>query len=370
MDRGGAWPENGVGGKRRAPMPAWELLGEAGLASARQRTHHCARPVRLRGSTRLVSTTTGEVRPIYSSSDEIDGITSVPCGNRRAAVCDSCSATYKRDAWGLITAGLAGGKGIPASVGDHPCTFATLTAPSFGPVHGMRQKGLCRARRDHPVCPHGRPLWCAKRHHHGDRDLGEPLCVDCYDYTAHVVWQWYAPELWRRFTIALQRDLARPAGLDGRVVSRGVQDLLLQGRRVPGSRRDPRARADPPRWAGGPRRPPASAGTVDSRSRGLRQGRGRPGERLVRSSPRRNRLSAPMGRPGRYPCHHWGGRPRWSWRGGRASGAGGFLPGEVSDQGHGGLRPPRARPERCARARYRRQPARRTDHCRRGTDRL
>ena len=64
-----------------------------------------------------------------------------------------CSATYKRDAWGLITAGLAGGKGIPASVADHPCTFATLTAPSFGPVHGIRQKGPCRARRDHPVCP-------------------------------------------------------------------------------------------------------------------------------------------------------------------------------------------------------------------------
>ncbi len=43
--------------------------------------------------------------------------------------------------------------------------------------------------------------------------LGEPLCVDCYDFTAHVVWQWYAPELWRRFTIALQRDLAARTGL-------------------------------------------------------------------------------------------------------------------------------------------------------------
>jgi hypothetical protein len=28
-----------------------------------------------------------------------------------------------------------------------------------------------------------------------------------------VVWQWHAPELWRRFTIALQRDLARRSGL-------------------------------------------------------------------------------------------------------------------------------------------------------------
>ena len=191
------------------------MLGEAGISSAQQRTHDCARPVRLSGSTRLVNTTTGEVRTVYSSGQEVDGTTWIPCGNRRAAVCEPCSATYKRDAWGLITAGLAGGKGIPASVADHPCTFATLTAPSFGAVHGVRQKGPCRARRDKPVCPHGRPLWCSKRHRDGDPRLGEPLCVDCYDYTAHVVWQWHAPELWRRFTIALQRDLARRSRLVG-----------------------------------------------------------------------------------------------------------------------------------------------------------
>ena len=28
-----------------------------------------------------------------------------------------------------------------------------------------------------------------------------------------MVWQWHAPELWRRFTITLQRDLARFCGL-------------------------------------------------------------------------------------------------------------------------------------------------------------
>ena len=82
----------------------------------------------------------------------------------------------------------------------------------FGAVHGIRQKGPCLARRDKPVCPHGRPLWCTRRHTDEDPRLGEPLCVECYDYTAHVVWQWYAPELWRRFTIALQRHLAHQAG--------------------------------------------------------------------------------------------------------------------------------------------------------------
>ena len=36
---------------------------------------------------------------------------------------------------------------------------------------------------------------------------------ECYDYTGHLVWQWWAPELWRRFTIALRRQLARHLGL-------------------------------------------------------------------------------------------------------------------------------------------------------------
>ena len=127
----------------------------------------------------------------------------------RAAVCPSCSREYKGDAWHVIMCGLAGGKRIPESAADHSCTFATLTAPSFGAVHGLRDKGPCRARRDKPICPHGRPAWCSKRHTEDDPQLGQPLCAQCYDYTGHIVWQWHAPELWRRFCIALQRDLAK-----------------------------------------------------------------------------------------------------------------------------------------------------------------
>jgi hypothetical protein len=138
------------------------LVGEAGQADAEKRARGCTRPVRLAGSTSLLDRSTGEVRPVYSSSSELDGITYVRCGNRRAAVCPSCSAEYKGDAWHLLRCGLAGGKGIPESVATHPCTFATLTAPSFGPVHGLRQKGPCRARRDRPVCRHGRPAWCTR----------------------------------------------------------------------------------------------------------------------------------------------------------------------------------------------------------------
>lgn len=46
------------------------------------------------------------------------------------------------------------------------------------------------------------------RHEDGDPSLGQPLCWECYDYASNVVWQWWAPELWRRFAISLKRLLA------------------------------------------------------------------------------------------------------------------------------------------------------------------
>lgn len=186
---------------------------EAYRRDAERRARGCVRPVRLRGQRNLVDTRTGEVTTLYDSADELDGQVYVRCGDRRARVCPSCSREYKGDAWHLLLCGLAGGKGVPADVAKRPCTFLTLTAPSFGPVHGTRGGGPCRARRDRPHCPHGRPMWCNRRHDRNERSLGEPLCEDCYDYVGHVLWQWHAPELWRRFCIALQRELAKAAGL-------------------------------------------------------------------------------------------------------------------------------------------------------------
>ena len=63
----------------------------------------------------------------------------IRCGNRRAAVCPSCSYEYAGDMWQLLYAGAAGGrKGVPESIRSHPLVFATLTAPGFGPVHTTR----------------------------------------------------------------------------------------------------------------------------------------------------------------------------------------------------------------------------------------
>jgi hypothetical protein len=84
--------------------------------------------VRLVGSTAVVNKTTGELRRFYSSSQDLDGTTYLRSGNRRAAVCPSCSAEYKGDAWHLIVCDQAGGKGIPESMAEHPCTFAARYA--------------------------------------------------------------------------------------------------------------------------------------------------------------------------------------------------------------------------------------------------
>jgi len=182
-------------------------------------TGYCTRPVRLYGRIDAIDLATGETRAMYSTDGEPGGVLLTPCGNRRESVCPPCSDTYKRDARQLVKAGLAGGKGIPESIGEHPCVFATLTAPSFGPVHARRMRGPtllpCRPRRDQKErrCPHGRDISCAVRHHEHDPRLGRPLCPDCYDYEAAVLFNACTGELWRRFTINLPRRLAALMGV-------------------------------------------------------------------------------------------------------------------------------------------------------------
>ncbi len=149
----------------------------------------------------------------------------VACGNRRESACPACSGTYKRDARQLVRTGLVGGKGIPESVAEHPCVFATFTAPGFGPVHARREKNgrvlPCRPRRDASkrACPHGRDISCPARHADDDSRLGRPLCsdcYDCYDYESAVVFNATAGDLWRRFTTYLPRQLAQLAGVTQR----------------------------------------------------------------------------------------------------------------------------------------------------------
>jgi hypothetical protein len=179
-------------------------------SEALSRVGNCAHPIRLHGHSETVDRATGEVVASYTSSQEPLGVTHIRCGNRRAAECPACSRLYAADMFHLIRAGVAGGKTVPESVADNPLVFATLTAPSFGRVHGRRDQGSrCHPHtRGTPLCPHGRPSTCLTRHADTDPVLGLPLCRDCYDYASQVVWQWWAPDLWRRFTITLRRLVA------------------------------------------------------------------------------------------------------------------------------------------------------------------
>ncbi|GAA1594156.1 plasmid replication initiator protein [Actinomadura kijaniata] len=207
----------------------------------------CVRPIRLIGEVVTVDRRTGEIIGGIPTAAMPDGVIYKACGNRRAAACPSCSQTYRRDAFHLIRAGLVGGKGVPAAVTSHPAVFATFTAPGFGLVHTRhvprhtcadRRRCACRpapchARRDRAVCPHGRAVVCFARHERGDARLGQPLCADCYDHAAHVVWNNHAGELWRRTKQAIERrlnQLARQRGLPPVRVAHGkVAEFQARG---------------------------------------------------------------------------------------------------------------------------------------------
>jgi hypothetical protein len=204
-------PDQGPGAPSRADFDRWE----------RQLTDPdvCSHPIQLRGRIDAIDLATGELARLYDTADEPGGVVHVPCGNRRESRCPACSQVYKRDARQLVRAGLAGGKGIPETIAAHPCVFATLTAPSFGPVHARRLRGKtvlpCHPRRDASArrCPHGRDISCPSRHVEADPRLGQPMCADCYQYELAVLFNAYASDLWRRFITYLPRHLARLAGV-------------------------------------------------------------------------------------------------------------------------------------------------------------
>ncbi len=165
-----------------------------------RRTGGCSNPIHLKGFRTLLHAPTGAVWHRYSTEHEPGQRLRVACGNRRSSRCPACARTYSADTFHLIRAGLAGDetKGVATSVRSHPRVFATLTAPSFGPVHNRPDTGPCRCGHTHPTA---------------SAVLGTPLDPERYDYGHAVLWNNHAPDLWRRFTIALRRAVAKRAGL-------------------------------------------------------------------------------------------------------------------------------------------------------------
>ena len=157
---------------------------------------YCGHPVQLHGTT--VDVETGELSHT---------LLRVPCKDRRAAVCPACSYLYKADAWILIAAGMLGGKGLSAEVESHPRVFVTLTAPSFGAVHRVTTSGRCHPSSRPATCRHGVTTTCRTSHADDDSLLGAPLCVDCFDYEAAVLWNATASKLWHRTMVRLRQGV-------------------------------------------------------------------------------------------------------------------------------------------------------------------
>ncbi|WP_405547797.1 plasmid replication initiator protein [Streptomyces phaeochromogenes] len=175
-------------------------------------TGGCSHPIHLSGSTTTLDATTGEILRHYDTRDQPGERLLVRCRNRRATVCAPCSRLHAGDTFHLVRAGLIGGKNVPSTVRQRPRLFVTLTAPSFGAVHRAGDD-RCRPRRDRGECEHGRPLGCGALHDTADSLVGQPLCADCYDYPAHVLWHAQAGKLWDRFVIGVRRQLASAAGV-------------------------------------------------------------------------------------------------------------------------------------------------------------
>ncbi|WP_031080519.1 replication initiator [Streptomyces sp. NRRL WC-3549] len=182
------------------------LINQPDFDRAQQQIEHlggCTEPIRLTGHTTTVDTTTGEVLRSYTSPDEPRDSLLTACGNRRASRCPACSRLYAADTYHLIRTGLSGGKNVPDTVRTHPRVFATLTPPSFGPVHNR------------PTTPGGdiRPCRCRKLHDPTDTLIGTPLNPATYDYEGAVLFNAHASALWARFTTYLRREIAAALGM-------------------------------------------------------------------------------------------------------------------------------------------------------------
>jgi hypothetical protein len=183
-----------------------------------ERARGCRHPIRLRGASYEADAATGVVVREFTSEAEPDGVLLTPCGNRRASVCGPCSEVYRGDAWQLVAAGLRGGKGVPDTVAEQPLVFATFTAPSFGPVHTIRESAngsrlACRPRSRGETCQHGRSLACSRHHRDGDPSLGEAICPDCFEAERLALWNLNTGRLFKRTKTYVERELARQAGL-------------------------------------------------------------------------------------------------------------------------------------------------------------
>ena len=172
----------------------------------------CSHPIQLRSRTDMIDLATGELAPLYGTAVRARAATAARPSARPA----------RRSTSG--TPGSSSARAWPearASPRRSPRTRA-CSPPSPPPPSARSTPAGCAARPCCPAvpaatpsarrCPHGRDISCPTRHVEADPRLGQPMCPDCYDYEAAVLFNAYAADLWRRFVTYLPRHLARLAG--------------------------------------------------------------------------------------------------------------------------------------------------------------
>jgi hypothetical protein len=99
-------PVPGIPGSRLASMADRLTDGSLpGFLDQLHRVRACLHPIRLSGHVDRVNPVTGELTRDYDTTTSPDGVLLVPCGNRRASRCPSCSDLYAGDAWQIVSAG-------------------------------------------------------------------------------------------------------------------------------------------------------------------------------------------------------------------------------------------------------------------------
>ena len=180
----------------------------------------CIHPIRLRGRIDVIDLATGEIAPGLRHRRRARGSAARPVRQpprgRLPALLGGVQArrppARPRRAWPEAR----------ASPRPSPRTRA-CSPPSPPRPSAQCTPGGCAARPCCPAapaathkarrCPHGRDISCPTRHAEDDPRLGQPMCPDCYDYEAAVLFNAYAGDLWRRFVTYLPRQLARRLGI-------------------------------------------------------------------------------------------------------------------------------------------------------------
>ena len=231
----------------RSPPPA------AAPAPSGYRPDHCGGPGHRPDSGSLQDLDRVEVPSAEGDTEmvRVDDPLHVACGNRRESVCPACSAVYKRDARQLVRAGLVGGKGVPETVAEHPCVFATFTAPSSA----RSTPAASATARCCPAVPAATPTsgparTAATSHaRSGTRPMTPASAVRCAP-TATTTRLRSRSTLAREAVEAVPHLLSPASGprcrCPGQGLPRARPAAFRQGRRIPGTRRRPLPRRHPP----------------------------------------------------------------------------------------------------------------------------